>query len=392
MSAQTNTSSKIIPLESMRGLAAFMVFLFHFILGFMPQRHGQESATAIAGGNLMETPFFFLINGHAAVTFFFVLSGFVLSYSYFRKGNSAGLVGSIIKRWPRLFPIALISTLISWLLIKYGLYSYSETALITNSQWMARFAHASGDFLNSTLNDAFLQGFFFTFFRGDENLNTSLWTMHYEFIGSLVVFALIPILNGLRGRLAIIVFLILMMAAFYISVYMCAFVMGCFLSYYRCQISNYKSILPLNKFMLVISLLFVMVAFGYTEPGRGFYSFMQISDPGMMRSLRILIHCLAAVILIDVILNYQAVYAVFNSGIGRFLGRCSFALYVIHVPLIFSFSCYLFLSLINQIGYRLTVFVTFILTTLLLFLISWIMTLLDETWCRYINRNIKKLI
>ena len=139
-------TKKIVPLESMRGLAAFMVFLFHFILGFIPQRHGQELAVAIPGGNLLETPFFFLINGHAAVTFFFVLSGFVLSYSYFSKGTNDGLIGSVIKRWPRLFPIALISTLFSWLMIHYGLYSYVETAQITKSGWMARFASSSGDF------------------------------------------------------------------------------------------------------------------------------------------------------------------------------------------------------------------------------------------------------
>lgn len=376
----------------MRGLAAFVVFLFHFILGFMPQRHGQESATAIPGGNLMETPFFFLINGHAAVTFFFVLSGFVLSYSYFRKGSNAGLAGSIIKRWPRLFPVALISTIISWLLIRYGLYSYSETALVTNSQWMARFAHAGGDFLGSSFTDAFMQGFFFTFFRGDENLNTSLWTMHYEYIGSLVVFALIPILNGSRAGIAMVIFSMLMLAAFYISVYMCAFLMGCFLSYYRCQIANFKSILPLNGFTLVLSLLMVALAFGYTEPGKGFYSFMNISDPGMMKATRILIHSLAAVILIEIILNYDAVYALFNSSVGRFLGRCSFSLYVIHVPLIFSFSCYVFMSLLDVLGYRLTVLFTFIVSTPMLFCVAWMMTLVDETWCRFINRNVKKLI
>ena len=56
---QVAQSRKIIPLESMRGIAAFMVFLFHFVLGFMPQRHGQEATTAIPGGNLLETPFSF---------------------------------------------------------------------------------------------------------------------------------------------------------------------------------------------------------------------------------------------------------------------------------------------------------------------------------------------
>ena len=376
----------------MRGIAAFMVFLFHFILGFMPQRHGQEPGSAIPGGNLMETPFFFLINGHAAVTFFFVLSGFVLSYSYFRKASNLGLIGSIIKRWPRLFPIALISTIISWLLIKYGLYSYAETAQITNSQWMASFAHAGGDFVNSSFTDAVMQGFFLTFFRGDENLNTSLWTMHYEFIGSLLVFALIPILNGIKGKLAIIVFIILMLAAFFVSVYMCAFILGCFLSYNRCQVKDYESILPVNKFVLLISLVFVVIAFGYTDPGKGFYSFMQFSDPGMMRALRILIHCIASAVLIEVILNYKTIYALFDTSVGRFLGRCSFALYVIHVPLIFSFSCYVFLALLDNLGYRLSVAVTLVVSIVVLFLISWLLTLMDEHWCRFINRNVKKLI
>ena len=157
-------SRKIAPLESMRGIAAFVVFLFHFLLGFAPQFHGQEAATAIPGGNLIGTPFFFLINGHAAVTFFFVLSGFVLSYRYFNKGSNDGLLDSVIKRWPRLFPIALISTLISWIMIHYGLYSYTEAAQATHSQWMSRFANSNGNFLDLSFQAPFARGFSTRFF------------------------------------------------------------------------------------------------------------------------------------------------------------------------------------------------------------------------------------
>ena len=84
-------------------------------------------------------------------------------------------------------------------MIHYGLYSYAEAAKITQSGWMAKFASSSGNFLNASAYDAFMQGSFFSFYRGDANLNTSLWTMHYEFIGSLLVFGLIPILNGQRA-------------------------------------------------------------------------------------------------------------------------------------------------------------------------------------------------
>lgn len=383
---------KIVPLESMRGLAAFMVFLFHFVLGFMPQRHGQEFQTAIPGGTLIETPLFFLINGHAAVTFFFVLSGFVLSYGYFSKGSNDGLFGSVMKRWPRLFPMALISTLFSWLLIKYELYSYLESAAITESRWMGRFAHASGDFLSSTATDAFMQGFFYSFFRGDNNLNTSLWTMNHEFIGSLLVFGLIPILNGIRVRSAIILFGMSLLVVVYANVYMCAFIMGCFLSYYRCQVRGATLGWSSNRFGFAVGMAFVMLTFGFVEPGRGFYSFAQIASAETMESIRIVLHSVAAMVLIQMILNYKGLYRRLDGHIGRFLGRCSFALYVIHVPLMLSLSTSVFVLTLEVVGYPWAVGITFVTTVPILFLVSWLMTLCDEYWCRHLNGALKKMV
>jgi len=390
-SIKQTTSRKITPLESMRGIAAFVVFLFHFLLGFAPQYHGQEAATAIPGGNLYETPFFFLINGHAAVTFFFVLSGFVLSYSYFSKGINDGLQISVIKRWPRLFPLALISTLISWMMIHYGLYSYTEAAQVTQSQWMSRFASSYGDFLGLSFTDAFRQGFFYTFFRGDYNLNTSLWTMHYELIGSLLVFGLIPLLNGAGRKQALILFVLLMLAAFYTSPYMCAFIMGCFLSYYRCQVRPSMPPFHANRVLLIIGLVVVILMFGYMDPARGFYSFMHSENRDLMKALRIVLHSLASVILIQMIMSYDGFYKLLDGRIGRLLGRCSFALYVIHVPLLFTFSTAVFLALLDVIGYQNSFIVTFVLTLPVLFLISWLLAKIDEFWCRKVNRTVKKM-
>lgn len=390
MKDQRPGTGKIVPLETMRGVAAFMVFLFHFVLGFVPQRHGEDVGAAIPGGTLIETPFFFIINGHAAVTFFFVLSGFVLSYGYFVKGDNDGLIGSVIKRWPRLFPLALISTLLSWLMIQHGLYTYTETSTITESNWMARFANSTGDFLDLTLGEAFMQGFFLTFFRGDQNLNTSLWTMYYEFIGSLLVFGLIPILNGAKASSALILFVTLILAAFYTNVYMCAFILGCFLSFYRCQIRGERAILPVNRIALLTGLLFVVLAFGYVDPGKGFYSFMRTQNPTEMLKTRVIIHAVAAVILIEIILSYESVYKYFDGRIGRLLGRCSFALYVIHVPLMFSFSTYVFLAAHESLGYWWAVSITFVCSVPMLFLISWLMTVVDESWHRNINRIINR--
>ena len=49
---------KIDQFDSLRGLAALIVFLGHFTLEFIPQRNGYIAGGTV-GGNLMETPFSF---------------------------------------------------------------------------------------------------------------------------------------------------------------------------------------------------------------------------------------------------------------------------------------------------------------------------------------------
>jgi|GEM_PF-2449439 len=379
----TNIKNKLVPLESVRGMAAVVVVLFHFVLGFAPQRHGQDAAIAIVGGNLKETPLFFLINGHAAVTFFFVLSGFILSYKYFMNKSNDGLAQSAVKRWPRLIILPLISTILSVLFIKLDLYTYLDVSKITNSNWMASFAKARGDYLNSNFLDAFMQGSFYTFFRGDENLNTSLWTMQYEFIGSLLVFALIPLFNLQKKVAVIFLFFIFMILSYYINIFMCSFTIGVCLSYFYSQapkFSNYKIMIPFN----LIGAIFVVLTYGYLEPGTGFYSFMNDFNQNYATSVRVLLHSLASVILIHLILNVNFLYNSLDNKLGYLLGKCSFALYVIHVPILFTFSTYIFLKLDS-------VFITFILTMPVLFLCAWGLSFIDDYWVRFVNKITKKI-
>ena len=100
-------------------------------------------------------------------------------------------------------------------------------------------------------------------------------------------------------KLAIVLLIVLLLAAFFTSAYMCAFIMGCFLSYYRCQIRSDEGLLPNNNVMLISSLLLVFLAFGYFDPGYGFYSFVRGFELFNTHSMRIMIHSIAAVILIQ---------------------------------------------------------------------------------------------
>ncbi len=392
-------AQKLIPLESLRGIAAFIVFLGHFMQGFLPQRYGVDSS-AIVGGNLQETPFFIFFNGSGWVTFFFVLSGFVLSYRFFQTRDLAKLPGAVIKRWPRLFPIALISTVFSYLMISWGWYTHVEAAAVTGSSWMERLASSSrGGVFDVDFGEAFSQGFYLTFFRGDYYLNSSLWTMHYEFIGSLLVFAIIPFLNGRNIRLAIPLLLLAVAVILFspvrgfVSAYLIAFTLGCFYSYYHCQVrprSSLKASAAPSCFWLIPGGLFVFFALGYLEPAKGFYLFMAEVLPDYAQNVRIVLHTLASLILIEMVLRFPKFYALLDGRLGRFLGRCSFSLYVIHVPLMFSVSTGVFLALIVPLGYMWSLFVSFIVTVPILLYVSWLMSLIDERWCRKVNSVIKR--
>ena len=96
-----NSSKKINGLESARGLAALVVVAWHTSLGFYPGLSGIFRGFDV-NQSLQGSPLYTLINGTAAVVFFFVLSGYVLSRGFLTSGDLNILKRNAIKRLPRL--------------------------------------------------------------------------------------------------------------------------------------------------------------------------------------------------------------------------------------------------------------------------------------------------
>lgn len=89
-------------LTSLRFFAAFYVLIFH---------SGGPALTAT--GLLPKPAENFLANGYLGVSFFFVLSGFILTYVYFgRLGPQSTLKRYAIARFSRVYPVYLLSLLL----------------------------------------------------------------------------------------------------------------------------------------------------------------------------------------------------------------------------------------------------------------------------------------
>lgn len=154
---------KIQALESLRGIAAFIVFCCHFF-------------------NIFSTPqevfpsyLIFLLNGSAAVYLFFILSGYVLSRRFFIYYSKKALLTAMLKRFFRLFPMVLICSLIAYTLSSVH-YFYN----FDGQTYFLQDLHIQKVVLES----------FSVFIDGKHFLNI-FWTMRFELIGSLLVFTLI---------------------------------------------------------------------------------------------------------------------------------------------------------------------------------------------------------
>lgn len=102
-------------LDSARGIAAIMVMVYHFIVFKYPEELSVKLASII-------------FNGSDAVSFFFVLSGFVLSYKTVVLGEPMDVRRYFVSRFFRLWPAYLLAVLLN---VNYNLskFHYSATAL-----------------------------------------------------------------------------------------------------------------------------------------------------------------------------------------------------------------------------------------------------------------------
>ena len=90
-------------LDGLRGVAALLVVIYHIFEGL-----AFAEATDGVGSGVITT----LNHGHIAVDFFFILSGFVISYAYDDRWGKMSLGGFFKRRLIRLHPMLTMGAVI----------------------------------------------------------------------------------------------------------------------------------------------------------------------------------------------------------------------------------------------------------------------------------------
>lgn len=302
----TRSTGKIKSIEGLRTILWIGIFICHFRESFFPNEIWKIDQI-IYPGNLW-------------VRLFFVISGFVLSYKYFTKERYDFVLGDIIKRYFRLMPTVLFSEVIVYILMKFDCLKNIEVAKIVGStQFLGIFNQFKPD-----IWECLKEALFTTYFNGANVYIGPLWTMTYEYLGSILILCALSVFKKSKWRWG---FYAVFLMAF--SSYYNYFVLGMFI----CDLlvnTGTENFINKNFFVRVSC-----IVVGYIM-----FSRIQLDDNDKYTRI---IFSIGITLLMLGILTSNCMEKILGNKIMLEGGRISYSAYIIHWPLIETLSCTLVL-------------------------------------------------
>jgi len=341
--AKPPQQNRFAHLDGLRGWAALLVVVDHGVNGldYALQTGRADHASGSWDAWLSGTPFVAIVSGgNVAVCIFFALSGFVLTHAYMRSRQSWLALAS--RRYVRLGIPMLAGCLLSWALLASGLIHPQHAAAITGSSWLAGQFHQQADLLSALLEPIrLLAG---ATLPPSLDYDSSLWTMPVEAIGSLVLISAFVSLRYMPGKLAGYAFCAaaLISAGSYFSLFAFGAAVRLFVTA--------GDVGELVRRRWVLAILLVLGLFFATVPDGTnrwtIYNWMgglaaHVPWPAALwsHSTTSFWHGIGAALILVLVSASRPMQAALSGPVGRFLGRISFPLYVLHLPVLMVVEC-----------------------------------------------------
>lgn len=367
-------------LDGVKGLAALLIFLHHFCLAFYPAIHYGAASVSHWGGKdvaFSDSPLSFFLNGNYMVTIFCAISGLVISNSVFAIREKEKIADLIVKRYFRLALPLIPIGFIAYFLLKYDLFQHLQTAQITGSQWLTYCYVIKPDFCG-----AIKSMLFNVWFLGDNTLSTAFWMLSQLFYGTFIsiILSLVSWKAIKRGWVIYIVVALCYMDSTGVQM---AFVLGTLLSW----IYQNKSCLFKCKLMGIMLILLGVFLGGYPSGVKPENVYLILSFKPY-----VFWHILGAFFTLYGIFCVGDLRKVFAGKIFRFLGKISYAIYLIHIPLLFGGTTRIFNLALKRYSYHVSVSIALVISVIVLVLLAFFYNKMIEQRCVIIQNKILEKI
>lgn len=358
--------ARLNELEGMRGIAAVIVYIHHFILLIYPSFYFLDPVINEDFFLLQwfaKTPLGILNDGHIPVRFFFVHSGFVLMYAFIKTGaiekyNYMKILSAVLRRYFRLTGPVLASILLAYLIMKLDWMSNRAVDEHHVRKWISGYYPFKPDFWK-----AFYQGLWGTYFEFNSarTYNSSLWTIAIELKASFMIYAMACLGSFLKLPMRLIAYCIPLYFLGVYSSYSC-FIFGLMI----CELYMFKGQLKISNKTILRVILILAIYFGgiktFDQPLYSWIPLFGVKSKYFFYSFK----TLGSILLILFVLNSFKFKSFLKSGPIHYLGKLSYSLYVIHFILLASLSSFLLLNGVPHL-------VNFFITTVALFGLSYVM-------------------
>lgn len=307
---------RIRSLDGLRGLAAVIVLLHHWLLIARPALEGTLSWAIIS-----QSPVKLITAGNEAVLIFFVLSGLVVVLPVFRAGFS--WMGFLSARVVRLYGPVIAALALSALLI---FLVPRDTSAMPEGSWMAE-THADTVTWQAFFSQASLV-------PRQYPLNNPLWSLHWELLYSVVLplATAVALLVRRWALSAVIVCFALSFAGRMIEqselLYFPIFLVGTIMAARMPDLMVWvqrprpRWFMPLFATGSVLMLIGSWLARPFAPAGSELSQILwALAAPGA-----------AGVVLVT--LAWGPAIRLFETRIMQWLGKISFSLYLVHVPVL----------------------------------------------------------
>jgi peptidoglycan/LPS O-acetylase OafA/YrhL len=329
-----DTGGRLRALDGLRGLAAFVVLLHHAGLlnpsvADVYLNPSKPIAPRSVAHFITQTPLQLLFSGKEAVLVFFVLSGFVVALPALARRDFNWLA-YYPRRIIRLMVPVVASVAFAAVTIVATLHD-PETA---NSPWAAHSAFRSLDWMEVVRN--------FDLLGGEMHLNNPLWSLRFELIFSLLlpVYVVVAVIYARRWwvptGIAALMFVVGGAIHDQLFVYLPVFLLGTLMAARVDDLKTFRASTGASLKVTVVGIATLSCALAALDMQWIVAAWLPNSR-GLFTAARFAaIFGAALVVLLAVI--WSPLVRLLEHGFVQWLGRISFSLYLVHVPIIIAVS------------------------------------------------------
>lgn len=355
-------------LNGIKVLSFLCVFHVHFFNAFYPAIYSLDPADSHTDMGIEAiigcSPLNIISAGKFTVRLFLILSGFFVARKYFLTGKETAIGEGAFKKYFRLVVPILFVNVLAAVLMYAGCYKNAEAAVAADS---VTFFGSYNQFPPSIFGAA-KEALWDCFFSEANTYNGPLWFIYYEFLGSLLVSAILVLFGKSRARYVVYGVSALLLARGDFLAPICGMVAGDLLY------NDYKWVKKLQEQKWLLWLGFFGALLIATYPPIGEYSqVVKQSVYGLFPAKVLLYYIGAGTVVLFCCCSLEKLQKALTGRVFDFFCEISYCFYLIHFPVLCTVSSVFYLWLKDRVNYHVLALMNYILTIAVCTGLSWLL-------------------